>query len=176
MKSRWVIAPALLTLAMAAHADDAAVKKALQAKYDAFVKAFIAKDVATIEKMGAPGFTSNGPDGKVMDAKASLAMLKKEVQQTPPGATGKFTVTSVSVKGDKATATTKGVMSMKQMGQDKKMHTMVMESTSQDKWVKIGGDWKILAYREKPGSMTMDGKKMDMGAMGGGAPAGGKKK
>jgi ketosteroid isomerase-like protein len=158
---RWLAAACLLASSAVARADDAAVKKALQANYDAFNKAFVAKDANAVAKMAAPGFTSKGPDGKVKTAEQSLAGIKMQMFMAPRGSKVTTTITKLSVKGDKATADSALILTATVTETDKKEHKLFVRANSRDTWTKIGNDWKILLREEQAQVIMRDGKKFD---------------
>lgn len=172
MTIRWSIAlaAAAMVCSMPGRADDAAVKSAIQAKYNAFGKAFIAKDADTISKLAAPGFTTKSEKGKVSDAKESLEGIKKQMKQVPPGATAVCTVDKVAMKGGKALVEATETINTKMMGGDNINHTISMRRTTQDTWVKVAGDWKVLQLVEKSQKILMDGKDLNPGTAKGPKP------
>lgn len=170
-------AAGFVAAAIVASADDAAVKKALDAKYDAFGKAFLAKKADVIGKMTTPDFTYTPFGQKAMNAKQTIALLKQQMAMLPSeGGTVTTKITKLTVKGNTAVAETTGEMTMKMTDPQKNDHTMVAKGTSVDTWRKVGSDWKMCKIVEKSSEMTIDGQKFDPTAPGGGAPPSGEKK
>lgn len=148
-----------MAAALVAHADNAAVKKRLQAKYDVLVKGFLTHDAASVDKVVAPGFTTTRIGEKTMSSKESVAALKSMMQGAPPGNVKiSFKVTRVTLKDGKAIADATLMATVVAPGQDGKSHSMTSTATSQDTWIQVKGDWRILRNVDKDESALMDGK------------------
>ena len=172
MRKFMLLSSCFVLISLLAHADDAGLKKKMQAKYDGFVKAFLAKDEKAISKMAAPGFVSIGPDGTKMDSFASLKMLKEQMKQMAPDTKYKVDVTKATAKDNTVIVLTKSTMSTKMPGKDKKLHAAVMKGTSEDVWLKVGEDYKVIQVADKSSSLTLDGKPAKMEDVMGGAQQG----
>ena len=168
---------ALLALAMLAHGDADTVKKELNAKYQALSKAFAAKDGAAFEKIVAPGFTTTDVHGKTIGTKEFISTMKQSMQALPAGAKVSARILGKVVsKGDKATCQSElSIVSPVPAG-DGKSHTMSVTGVSEDTWVKLKGDWKVLKSVDKSQKMSMDGKPFDPSAFGQAQPGGARRK
>jgi ketosteroid isomerase-like protein len=170
MKSKMIALAAILAVtgfASVARADD---RKDIDALYGKLQQAMAKKDVAAIEKLQTPDFTSKGADGKVTSGKEVDAQMKQNfaTMQNPKM---NIKVVKCVIKGKTARVDTTFTYSagMKdkdgQMGPKGKVHTMTMAGGVSNDLVKTPQGWKFKSMEEHVGKAMMDGK--PMGAMGG---------
>jgi ketosteroid isomerase-like protein len=167
MKRTALMAAVLLAVgAVTAHADDAAVRKALQANYDKISAAFKAADPSVMDSMLAPDATLTTPDGKTWDRAKIISDMGRQSKMMKDARWNR-TVTSVEVHKNEAVATVHGTFHGQFNGRDGKPHIFDLKSLTIDTWIKSGSAWKLKHAGTKELNPTMDGKPLPPG-MGGG--------
>ena len=130
------------------------------------VKAFETGDVKFFDAISTADFTEKTPEG-TKDKASSLSNMKQQFAMTQK-MTCKAKPISVKSSGSKATAVVAMKADMVIKAPDGKSHTLSMELTETENWVKLGSAWKIKSLVEpKPSKATMDGKKIDPSMLGG---------
>jgi hypothetical protein len=156
---------ALAMLPTASRADDAEVRKALQANYDKISAAFRAHKSEVMDSLLTPDATLTTPnhatwkrDRIVTDFKKQSSMMKD--------ATWQRTVTAVKIHGNEAVATVKGKFHGTFPGEGGKSHVFDLDSLTTDTWVRIGSAWKLKNANTTSLKPKIDGKEPPAG-MGG---------
>jgi hypothetical protein len=148
-----------------ARADDAQVRKAIQANYDKIATAFRDSKPEVMDSLLAKDATLTTPDHKtwnrdriVSDFKRQSAMMKN--------ATWNRKITAVKVHGEEAVATVKGKFHGTFPGQGGTSHIFDLDSLTVDTWVRSGGAWKLKHADTRELKAKIDGKGMPEGAGG----------
>lgn len=131
-------------------------------KYEA---AMLKKDVKQFGKLLEMYTTKNfayKENGKSMDRKQMLAMMKTSVSTFQKVTKFKSRLIEAQVQGDKATCTVSNLMEGTMIGPDKKKHTMSFGGNTVETYVKEGKTWKMSIMEWKTMEMKQDGKVMPM--------------
>lgn len=156
-------------------ADDAAVRKEIQAGYDKLCAAMKSKNIDGVMKMGTKDF-SYTEKGQTMGGEQMKQMMQQQFAAMKSCDKMVMKIDKLTVKGNTATvmSSSEGVMTIG--GADGKTHKMADKNTSKDTWVKTPEGWKCKNVTVLTDKMTMDGKPFDPSAMAGGGSAPPKKK
>jgi ketosteroid isomerase-like protein len=173
VKTRSILAAAGLfafgATALPARADDAAVRKQLEAQYAKLATAFKKKNVNGVMAIGTSDFSMKEPNGTVSDAKASAEGIKQMFAGVKSFNKVEMKIQKLTVKGNQAVATSTYLYDSQTPAPPKgKSHRMVQKGLSKDTWVKAGNTWKVRVVEMLNGEMSMDGKPFNPPAM---APA-----
>lgn len=150
---------ALAMLPAAVRADDAAVRKALQANYAKFGAAFHDDKPQVMASLMTADSTLTTPDHQTWKRDRILADFKQQMAHMKD-ATWRRTITGLKVEGNQAMATVKGTFHGAFTGRDGKSHTFDLDSLTVDTWVRAGGGWKLKHADAKQLSPKIDGKSM----------------
>ena len=117
-------------------------------------------DVKFFDAISTPDFTEKGPDetrnkAQAMDAMSKQFALMKKL-------TCKVRPISVKSMGSKATVVVWMRSDIVLEDQHHKPHTLIVETTEAETWVKTDSIWRIKTMTQsKPSKMTMDGKSIN---------------
>jgi hypothetical protein len=149
----------------------AGLKEDINAVYGKVATALKNKDIKSIEKLlrgiATTDFryvergTSQTMDQMIANMKAGMGELGKVTRS-------KAYVVSVKESGNSAMVVAIHDMAGTMVTPDKKTHTMDYIGTTNEKFVKINGNWKLKEMKMVKEVMKMDGKPFD--PMGGGVP------
>jgi ketosteroid isomerase-like protein len=145
-------------MAVVSLADDAAVRKALQARYEQFSAAFKRKDVKAVLALGTPDFTWKLADGRVLNARASEKAMQEQLGEVKAVHSMTTRIDKLQVEGLTATVWTTGTVQATVAGEAGKTHKLVSTGKSKDVWVNKGGKWLIKRVEDFSQSMTIDGR------------------
>lgn len=169
MKSRsfsWLVAGVVLIGASAAvHADDAGVRKALQANYDRIAAAFHQRKPEVMDSMLAQDATLTTPDHKTWNRARIVSDFTRQSSMMQD-ATWQRKITSVNVRNNEAVATVKGKFHATFNGQGGQRHTFDLESLTVDTWVRSGGVWKLKRADTRELKPKIDGREPPAGMHG----------
>jgi hypothetical protein len=148
-------------------ADDAAVRRELEARYAELAQALKAKDSTALqqfaERWTTPDFVSNGPRG-TQTRQQMLDQLKDAKEPWEPSSVVHLTITKLTVEGDRAIALIEyhgeGTVKNPRFTGDAsgKPHTLVERGTGRDTWVKTDMGWKGKLHEELSATYMLDGK------------------
>ena len=140
-----------------ARADDATVRKELDAQYAKYTQGLVKKDLKMIFALVTPDATFKEANGQVQK-REQLQKMMKEIMAIMTLSTASHKIEKLTVKGDTAIAEVAGKSAGKMKGQDGKSHSISYASKTRDYWVKTAGAWKIKKMEAISESMLMDGK------------------
>ena len=149
----------LLALAASfAHADDAALKKAIAARYAEMSKAFINKDVKTFEAGFAPDFKGKAFDGQPV-SRAKILQDFETQMKTLSDVKWSQTITSLKSAGKVVHVTIDSLLTASMPGEGGSTHSfkLITKGTKSD-WVKNGKLWQVKSSESKDVKMWFDGK------------------
>lgn len=146
----------------AAARSDAAVRAAISAGYTRFVGALQHKSTQELEALFAPGFSAKGPDGEEQDRSRTIAQFTG-IMRACQTISWPNTILTLKVNGGTASVTRKGALTGTIVGPDKKPHSLVMDMTSSDVWVKSGAAWLMKRTVVTSARAFMDGTPMPLG-------------
>jgi ketosteroid isomerase-like protein len=153
----------LSALVSGVRADDAAVRKALDAQYAKFSQGMIKKDMKAMFSLLTPDATFKEVGGQIMTREQMSKMMEQMMGTMTISKIGNK-VETLKVKGNTAIADVTSRSSGKMKGQDGKTHTVAYVSKSRDTWTKTAGGWKLKRIEAISETMTMDGKPVSYGA------------
>jgi hypothetical protein len=154
----FFITTAVLAAATAASAQDAAVKKAIDAKYAVFCQSAIKRDFAKMYSICAPGFQWVDTKGRASNAQQVQKAAADALTPLPPLTSAKTTIKGLKVKGDTATLeNTTSLMVQGPPDEKGKRLTLELRVESSDTWKKNGSDWQWAAAKEKSLKRLMNG-------------------
>lgn len=147
-----------------AHADDAATRKALDAQYAKISQAYKTKSLKPLHEVTAPDFVMMVPGGKSITRQQAEQQFQTSLSFIKSVTSAKEKINKVTVKGNEATVdaqeSIEGVTA--DMQSQGKAHTMGVTNQNRDTWVKTGNIWLRKSSTMLKGTMTADGKKMDL--------------
>jgi Domain of unknown function (DUF4440) len=157
----------LVSLVTPVLADDAAVRKELEARYAELAQALKAKDRTLLQQFAeqatTPDFVSKGPRG-TQTRQQMIDQLKDAKQPWEPSRVVHLTITKLTVEGDQAIALidyhNEGTVSDPRFTGDasRKPHMLVERGTGRDTWAKTDTGWKAKLHEELTAAYTLDGK------------------
>ena len=134
-------------------------KTAIKILYTRLSNAMKMKDVRAIQSLGTPDFTNKLRDGKVYNAKDSLAEMEKGFRSMKRITDIKINIRSLTINGKKAVAVVDHNMSAVIVMQSKPAD-MTMKSSSKDTLVKTPQGWKFKSVVSLSEEMTINGQKI----------------
>lgn len=156
MKNLLLIAAALCCAP--ALAQDAAVKKAIQAKYTVFGQSAMKRDFAKMYSICAPDFQWISAKGKPTTVQEVQKAAAEALTPLPPLTGASTTISGLKVKGDTATLENLTNLVVEGPPDEKgKRLKMELQVSSSDTWKKVGGDWKWSMAKEKSIKRLMNG-------------------
>jgi ketosteroid isomerase-like protein len=155
-------------ITLPASAQDAAVRRTLDANYTKFIDHMKKKDTKAIVAMSTKDFTWKQVTGKVLNLTQAEAAMKEQLTNMPPITGFKNTITSLKLKGDTAVASTNSMIRMEGKDPQGKTHLIEIYGSSIDTWKKIGADWKMHRVEDLSQKVKVDGKELP--AVGSSAP------
>lgn len=132
------------------------VRSALQARYDAFAKAFANKDKAFLENFMTDDFTTVAPGGRTLTRKQALAEFEM-LSNMAHSVKWPRKVVKLRHEGDAWVATVEGKFSGL-IGAKDKPQALAMNASSEDAWVKTPAGWKIRHSKVLKAQMYVNGK------------------
>ncbi|HXX32727.1 MAG TPA: nuclear transport factor 2 family protein [Myxococcaceae bacterium] len=136
---------ALVALALAASppAGDAALKKELQATYDAYAQACVRQDLDAVMAMLTPDVQWTMADGSKLDRAGVEASMRDFLKTLGPGSSARFAIRSLARKGDGVLVDVHLTVTLLQPDPDHpgKKVKHVGRSGWHDLWVKGSGGW-----------------------------------
>ncbi|MBW3622602.1 MAG: nuclear transport factor 2 family protein [Armatimonadetes bacterium] len=164
---------ALLALGsgLPAHAQDAAVRAAINRTYNQYAQALKTGDarkaMAVIQANTTPDFTQKMKNGQVVKRPQILQSLqqaaKQGIRERPDQVV--YKLVNLKVNKNQALSTAQVQMSDTRKGPDGKTHRMSVKSITRDTWVKAGNAWKLKQSQEVSQQIMLDGKPFDPQAM-----------
>lgn len=129
-------------------------------------KAFMSKDSKALEKatrsLVTSGFKSY-QNGRALSYDEMIAEMKVAYGQFKKVTLSKATILSAKETGSRATSVTSRTLAGILVGADKKTHKVTMSVITDDRWVKVGNDWKLNSMTWTKQTMTLDGKPFNPG-------------
>ena len=137
-----------------------ALKPVIQANYDAISKAFISKDIKTIDAMLAPDYVSiRGKETSPIMKSRVLAELKGQMSATG-SVKWTHTVTKIEMMARDARVTVSASFQSSNKDSKGKAHAVAYTSSTQDLWTKTPTGWKLRRSTLLDMKGTIDGKPM----------------
>jgi len=149
----------LLALGSFANADAVGeVRKAIEANYSAIAKAFVKKDYPAMSGFMTEDFQAIPPQGKAMTREEVVKDFAVQRERlTDINWTKK--IKKIDLQGDDAKLVVDGRLSAHIDFGDHKPHTFLLNATSEDEWVKVGGLWKLKLSKTTVFQAKIDGRK-----------------
>lgn len=138
-------------------ADDAGVRKALQANYDKISVAFHDSKPEVMDAMLTPDATLTTPNHQTWNRERIVSDFKRQSAMMKD-ATWQRKVTAVTVHKNEAVATVKGKFHGTFAMKDGKSHVFDLDSLTIDTWVRSGGAWKLKHADTRDLKPKIDGK------------------
>lgn len=152
-------------LGVSAHAEDALARKALEQQYAKISQAYKTKTLKPLQDVTTPDFTLTVPGGRSVTRAQAEQQMSMYLSFILSVTSAKEKISKVTVKGNEATVDTlesiQGVTA--DMQSQGKTHTMELANQNRDTWVKSGGTWLRKHSTLLKGTLTTDGKSMDVG-------------
>lgn len=163
MKRALMFILAVACVAVASADNPQAVKKQLQANYNAISQAVKNNKVDKLGSMLTDDYTAVQKNGQSLTKQQVMTEFKGLASQLR-NTKWVRTVKSVALSGNQAVAIVDGNFS----GQitdprDNKTHSLSQVATSKDTWIKKGGKYLLQKSEVQKNTMTMDGKAMTAG-------------
>ncbi len=120
-----------------------------------------ASDTAGLKRTMKAGVTPDFKyvdEGQTMGFEAMSAAMTAGIGQMKALRRADATLVTLREKGDVATATTRHTMEGTMPGADHKPHTMTFSGTSEERYVRQGGKWKMVRMSWLEQKMALDGK------------------
>lgn len=159
---------AAVMLAIGARADEKAVRKELEHTLALGAKAFLHKDLKTLEAGMAPDYRAVTADGRTITKQESLAQMKMVMAMASTIERVDFKLRSLTVQWNmKAADARVDTCFAGTMLDDKgKGHPVTLSGPTRQLWVKTAGGWKLKQLKDMGAqTMTMDGKPFNLNAM-----------
>ena len=152
-------------MGVSAHADDAVARKALDQQYAKISQAYKTKTLKPLQDVTTPDFTLTVPGGRSVTRAQAEQQMNMYLSFILSVTSAKEKINKLTVKGNEATVDTlesiQGVTA--DMQSQGKTHTMELANQNRDTWVKAGGTWLRKHSTLLKGTLTTDGKSMDVG-------------
>jgi ketosteroid isomerase-like protein len=139
-----------------ARADEAAVRKALDAQYAKFNTSLVKKDMKTMFDVLTPDATYV-MKGMVQNREQMRQMMTQTMAMMQISKASNK-IEKLTMKGEMAIVVAAAKSSGKMKGTDGKIHPISYTSKTRDHWTKTPGGWKIKKIEAISESMTVDGK------------------
>ncbi len=154
---RLILACAALALSAGAHADDKAVRKALEPMYRKMEQAFMKRDINAVMALTAPGFTGKSGKETVAAEKVQMELgmrfaMLKEMKSV------KMTIAKLTVKGGNAVVVNRYAFSGIIMPDKNKVVKMADTGVTRDTWTKTSKGWRLLQLETIRSNPTINGK------------------
>jgi hypothetical protein len=159
----------ILFVAVTAVSQAQSLKSQIQAMDKPIRSAMMKRDINAFEKTVKGGITPDfkyWEDGRSMAFDQMISNMKQGFLMYKKVTKVNTKLMSVKEKGTMGSAVEKHMMEGVITGPDKKSHTMSFVGTSNDTYKKVNGKWKMASMTMKTDKMMMDGKAMNMQAMG----------
>lgn len=156
-QSSILLATLLLALVFPAHADDAAVRKELEADYAKCIAGMKKKDIKPFLNLATSDFTMT-QNGQTMNRQNAEAALQKQFAMTTSVDKMTIKIQSLKVSGNTAVVNTQSDVAFTMNGQDKKPHKFTDSEADKDTWVKTPKGWRLKSEETLNAKITLDGK------------------
>ena len=130
-----------LAPALGAQSSTAEVKAQLKRMYAANAAAFERWDVAAIMALRHPEFHTITPDGRRSDRAAMESYITGILNGIKKWNEAKFTIDSLSLSGDTATAIVRQYIDRMALRPDNEVHHVQTWVTQRETWLRVGGRW-----------------------------------
>ena len=148
-----------------AHADEAATRKALDSQYAKISQAYKTKTLKPLQDVTSPDFVLTVPGGRSITRQQAEQQMTTYLSFIVSVTNAKEKISKVTLKGNEATVETQETIEgvMADMQSQGKTHSMGMTNQNRDTWVKTGGTWLRKHSTILKGTLTTDGKTLDIG-------------
>lgn len=141
---------------VAVHANDAAIRRAIQGRYAELSLAFTKKDAKAFEAGFAPDYVAKGTNGKI---KSRAAVIKDFEAQMKALSDVKWTqsIRSLKVDGKVVHVVVDSKMIGKVVGGKGPAHAVRLEGQNKSDWVKSNVGWQVKRSESTGFHVWMDG-------------------
>jgi ketosteroid isomerase-like protein len=144
-------------------ADEATVRREIEAQYAGLAKANEAFDLKAVLTFRTPDFHSVGPDGRVLDAETMAEYSKRFQEDNKPPLRARFTVRAISISpNEKIAVVTVFQEVSRQRELAGKLRTVETNVVQDETWVKTDKGWLLKSVANvRDQTRVVDGKRVD---------------
>jgi hypothetical protein len=144
-------------------ADEATVRREIEAQYARLAKANEAFDLKAVLAFRTPDFHSVGPDGRVLDAETMADYSKRFMEDNKPPLRARFTLRSISISPNETVAVVTVFQEVSRQREfEGKPRTVETDVVQDETWVKTGKGWLLKSVANvRDQKRFVDGKRVD---------------